>query len=398
MTRVSRGEVKKRTWVYCEQHRSAKLCRESGCREGKKRSAYYFDVTVNGQRVRRQYASQTQAETELESFRDEQRNPKPVETVKPVPEPLTLAKAFDDFLALKARKPTAHEFRRVAEHLKVAFGAETLLTEITAAKISEYKAARLAVKRGTGHLSAAAVNRPLGLLRSLLRQAKKWKLLDEVPEIEFEDEPTGVIRFLTPDEATRLLAACRKSRNAALADLVEFAMFTGVRRGEALGLEWENVDRARGVVVLVKTKNGKPRDVQLSRNADAVLARRWAQGATGLVFGSRNWNSFRQAWVGALKAAGIRRFRFHDLRHTNASWLVQQGRSLKEVKELLGHSDIAITLRYAHLAPDHLRAAVASLDGILDVPTAAAADVPIVTPVTSVRLRHKNGTTAATAA
>jgi len=245
------------------------------------------------------------------------------------------------------------------------------------------------VKRGAGHLSAAAVNRPLGLLRSLLRQAKKWKLLDEVPEIEFEEEPTGVIRFLTPEEATRLLAACRQSRNAALADLVEFAMFTGVRRGEALGLEWENVDRSRGVVVLVKTKNGKPRDVQLSRNADAVLARRWAQGAAGLVFGSRNWNSFRQAWVGALKAAGIRRFRFHDLRHTTASWLVQQGRSLKEVKELLGHSDIAITLRYAHLAPDHLRAAVASLDGILDVPTVAV-DTPPVTP--EARARHNRVT------
>jgi len=365
--------------------------------QGKKRTAWYFDVVSNGGRVRRQYASQTEAETELENFRDEQKNPKSVEPLEATPEPVTLAQAFDRFLALKARKPTAHEFRRVAEHLKAAFGAETLLTEITAAKISEYKAARLAVKRGTGHLSAAAVNRPLGLLRSLLRQAKKWKLLDEVPEIEFEDEPAGVIRFLTAEEATRLLAACRKSRNEALADLVEFAMFTGVRRGEALGLEWENVDRARGVVVLVKTKNGKPRDVQLSRNADAVLARRWAQGATGLVFGSRNWNSFRQAWVGSLKAAGIRRFRFHDLRHTTASWLVQQGRSLKEVKELLGHSDIAITLRYAHLAPDHLRAAVASLDGILGVPTTAAA-MPSATPDVPVRIRHKNGTTIVKAA
>src|SRR5215813_13046200 len=296
MTRVSRGKVKKRMWTW----------------QGKKRTAWYFDVVSNGGRVRRQYASQTEAETELENFRDEQKNPKSVEPLEATPEPVTLAQAFDRFLALKARKPTANEFRRVAEHLKAAFGAETLLTEITAAKISEYKAARLAVKRGTGHLSAAAVNRPLGLLRSLLRQAKKWNLLlEEVPEIEFEDEPAGIIRFLTPEEATRLLAACRQSRNAALADLVEFAMFTGVRRGEALGLEWENVDRSRGVVVLVKTKNGKPRDVQLSRNADAVLARRWAQGATGLVFGSRNWNSFRQAWVGSLKAAGIRRFRFH---------------------------------------------------------------------------------------
>jgi len=140
MTRVSRGKVKKRTWTW----------------QGKKRTAWYFDVISNGDRVRRQYASQTEAETELENFRDEKKNPKPVEIVKATPEPLTLAKAFDDFLALKARKPTAHEFRRVAEHLKSAFGAQTPLAEITAAKISEYKAARLAVTRGTGHLSAAA--------------------------------------------------------------------------------------------------------------------------------------------------------------------------------------------------------------------------------------------------
>jgi integrase len=103
------------------------------------------------------------------------------------------------------------------------------------------------------------VNRPLGLLRTLLRQALRWKFISEVPEIEFEDESAGVVRFLRPDEATRLLAACRQSRNTALADLVEFAMFTGVRRGEALGLTWDRVDRARGVVLLTETKNGRPR-------------------------------------------------------------------------------------------------------------------------------------------
>jgi integrase len=66
----------------------------------------------------------------------------------------------------------------------------------------------------------------------------------DAPEIEFEDESAGVVRFLRPDEATRLLTACRKSRNTALADLVEFAMFTGVRRGEALGLSWDRVDHS----------------------------------------------------------------------------------------------------------------------------------------------------------
>jgi integrase len=354
MAQISRGKIVKRTWKW----------------NGQKRVAYVFDVMVDGRRVRKQYPGKQEAQDELDKFRDEAKNPTPA-IVEPTPAP-TLAEAFAKFLALKSNKKTAHEFQRVAEHLKSAFGADTRLTDITSARIADYKIERMAVRRGGNPLTAAAINRPLGLLRNLLRQAAKWKVITEVPEIEFEEESAGVVRFLTPEEATRLLAAARKSRNAALVDLVEFAMFTGVRRGEALGLTWDRVDRSRGVVLLIETKNGRPREVQLSANADAALARRWRPDATGLVFGSRNWNSFRQAWVAAVKAAGITKFRFHDLRHTTASWLVQQGRSLREVKELLGHSDIQITMRYAHLAPDHLRAAVASLDGILSAETASA--------------------------
>jgi integrase len=366
MAQISRGKIVKRTWKW----------------NGQKRVAYVFDVMVDGRRVRKQYAGKHEAQDELDKFRDEAKSPKPA-IVEPTPAP-TLAEAFAKFLALKSNKKTAHEFQRVAEHLKSAFGADTRLTDITSARIADYKIERMAVRRGGKVLTAAAINRPLGLLRNLLRQAAKWKVITEVPEIEFEEESAGVVRFLTPEEATRLLTAAQKSRNTALVDLVEFAMFTGLRRGEALGLTWDRVDRSRGVVLLIETKNGHPREVQLSANADAALARRWTPDATGLVFGSRNWNSFRQAWVAAVKAAGIAKFRFHDLRHTTASWLVQQGRSLREVKELLGHSDIGITMRYAHLAPDHLRAAVASLDGILAGP--APADGAMV------GLRHKNGT------
>ena len=107
----------------------------------------------------------------------------------------------------------------------------------------------------------------------------------------------------------------------------------------------------RAIRWLSETKNGLPREVKLSANADAAIARRWTLGATGLVFGSRNWNTFRSSWAKAVRAAGIVKFRFHDLRHTTASWLVQQGRTLLEVKTMLGHSDIAVTLRYSPPGP-----------------------------------------------
>jgi integrase len=190
-----------------------------------------------------------------------------------------------------------------------------------------------------------------------------------VPEIDLEKESQGRLRWLTPEDAGRLLAACRKSRNAALVGLVEFTMFTGFRRGEALGLTWDRVDRARGVIRLEVTKSGHRREVRLNANADAVLARRWSEGAAGYVFGSKNWNSFRSAWEAAVTTAKLDDFRFHDLRHTFASWLVQRGRTLREVQEALGHRSVTMTLRYSHLAPDHLRAAIAVLDNVLPART-----------------------------
>jgi integrase len=308
-----------------------------------RRKAWGFTAQLNGRQVRRYKAEWTQddAERELAAALLQ------VEPARPKEAGITLAAAAERYLGLKASKRTIAEDRRTLEHLKSAFGETTLLTQITADRISQYKARRLATTRTIGAtqkpLSAAAVNRPLAVLRHLLRLAhEEWGVLDRVPKIRTEKEPQGRLRWLTRAEATNLLTACRKSKNKALADLVEFCMFTGVRRGEALALTWDRVDRARGVVRLELTPD-----------------------ATGYVFGSRNWNAFRSAWEAALATARPESFRFHDLRHTFASWLVQRGRTLKEVQEALGHQTITMTMRYSHLAPDHLRAAVAVLDGVL---------------------------------
>ena len=151
----------------------------------------------------------------------------------------------------------------------------------------------------------------------------------------------------------------------------EFALFTGMRRGEVLGLTWEPVDRARGVVLLDVTKSGKRREVPLNSRADAVLARRGSK-SSGLVFGTRRWDHFRTAWENAVvERAKLTDFHFHDLRHTFASWAIQRGASLQEVKDLLGHHSLAMTLRYGHLGPEHLRTAVARLDAALPIKASA---------------------------
>ena len=325
---------------------------------------------INGKQVRRYKAEWTQDDAEAELAKALLR----IEPEKQTAAGITFGEAAERYLVTKARKRSLALDRHWLGHLKTELGAETPLTEITASRIAEYKAKRLAAvtprrKDADGQparLSTATINRPLALLRHLLRLAQEeWGVLDAVPKIRAEREPQGRLRWLTQEEATKLLAACKKSRNSALADLVEFCLFTGIRRGEALSLTWDRVDRSRGVIRLELTKSGRRREVPLSSNADAVLARRWTPEVAGYVFGSRNWNAFRSAWEAALTAAGIDDFRFHDLQHTFASWLVQRGRSLKEVQEALGHQTIIMTMRYSHLAPEHLRAAVAVLDGVL---------------------------------
>jgi integrase len=346
------------------------------CRKGRSRSAWGWTLNVDGRQIRKQgFASESEAQDALDAFRAETLAP-------PVPKAMEFGIAVDRVLDLKTRSSAAtrRDYARIAKHLKTEFGTETPVSEITAARVAEYDSKRLAATRKVRDaerpLSLAAINRPRAFLRHVLRLAQEWGVLASVPKIRLTKEK-GRLRCLKPEEAVRLLDACRKSGNKALLDLVEFALFTGVRQSEALTLTWERADRATATVLLTDTKNGEARTVHLNRNADAVLARRWSPDATGYVFGSKNWNSYRSAWETALRAARIENFRFHDLRHTFASWAVQRGVKLQEVKDLLGHKSLAITLRYAHLAPENLRAAVSVLDGVL--PVSAPASSPLST-------------------
>src|SRR5262249_22743072 len=212
----------------------------------------------------------------------------------PVPT-LTCGGAIDRVIDLKARKSahTQRDYQRIGKALKAEFGIETPVDEITAARIAEWESKRLTATRTIGKgenaiarpLALATLNRPRAFLRHVLRQVHDWGALPTIPKIKTEREP-GRLRWLEPEEAVRLLEACRRSTNKVLADLVELALFTGMRRSEILGLTWDRVDRARGVVRLEVTKNGERREVPLCDRADAVLARRGGHGSSGYVFGT----------------------------------------------------------------------------------------------------------------
>jgi integrase len=167
---------------------------------------------------------------------------------------------------------------RYTRSLKSAFGADTQLADLTASRISAYKATRLASKLGKPEaerlLTAAAVNRPLALLRHLLRIAhEEWELLPAVPKIRLEKEAQGRLRWLTEDEIKKLLEACGKSRNRELSAAVIVAINTGLRRNELLGLTWDRADLSRGVIRLEVTKSGKRREVPLNAESYAALVR-----------------------------------------------------------------------------------------------------------------------------
>jgi integrase len=332
-------------------------------------------VKVNGDSVqyrRRGFDTRELALADRDRILAEVRSPGSTNTTSV--ETITLSAALDRLLIEKARKKTIAEYGRIAERLKRAFGADTPLPALTAAKISAWRAAKMsALSERTGRqLSPASINRPLAVLRHLLKVAhEEWGLLADVPRVRLEKESQGRLRWLTKEEASRLLAAAAKSKNADLHDLVVVALYTGLRQSELLGLTWERVDRSRGVIRLEITKSGKRREVPFGRAVDDVFARR--QRAAGTVFPRSKWNSYRTAFETTVRVAGLDDFHWHDLRHTYASWLVQAGRPLVEVKDLLGHATLAMTMRYAHLAPEHLRQAVAVLDEIQLVPPPAPA-------------------------
>lgn len=177
-------------------------------------------------------------------------------------------------------------------------------------------------------------------------------------------ERPGVVRFLSDDERVRLLEACRASKWPRLYGLVLLALTTGARRGELEGLRWRDVDLDRAEALIATTKNGAPKLLPLLPAVVEELRRFLAEDTAAFrigtpsrrVFGSRLRPdlpfNFGEVWKVALREARIRNFRFHDLRHSCASYLAQQGASLLEIADVLGHRCLAMTQRYSHLCSD----------------------------------------------
>ena len=356
-----------------------------------KRKAWGFTLQVEGKQVKSYRADWTREEAEAELAKQLLK----IEPVEPKGTGITLKEAVERYLVAKARKRTLAEDKRQLEALKTEFGPDTPLGDITASRISQYKDKRLSLVRTIGEganaverrLTNAAVNRPLALLRHLLRMAhEEWEVIDNVPRIRLEKEPQGRLRWLKEKEIAQLLEACAESKNKELRAAVIIAVNTGLRLGELLGLTWDRVELGRGVIRIEVTKGGRRREVPLNADSYGALVGLGPK-AEGRVFKTRY---IKTAYNNAVDAVKLDDVNFHTLRHTFASWAVMRGVSLKELQELLGHASLTMTMRYAHLAPERLRTAVTRLEGLTGQPASDSAQASAQEPVEPVEASQKS--------
>lgn len=222
-------------------------------------------------------------------------------------------------------------------------------------------------KKKSGQRSGATLNRYQVALAALFTWAKRQRLVPRgfdspTRHVEKRQETRGRVRYLTDDERDRLLAACVASPWPRLYVFVLMALTTGARRGELLGLRWCDIDTGRGEASLHDTKNGDRRVLVLLPQVLEELARfapKDAPTSQALVFRSRlrpsQPYSTAKVFNEAVAAAGIKNFRFHDCRHCTASYMAQAGASLLEIADTLGHRQLRMVQRYAHLNTDSRR-------------------------------------------
>ena len=206
---------------------------------------------------------------------------------------------------------------------------------------------------GVGDIS---INRTIETFRAVHNRAgKMWeqpiKVIDWKP---YKVKERARVRWISQDQARAMLAALPEPTR----DLVLFMLLTGIRRREAFKLEWRRVHLDRGTITIT-AKGGVVREVDLAPDAIALLHE--IRRPSGPVFDATGW---RKRFGKAKQAAGIDDFRWHDLRHTFATWLGQSGASLEVIKEALGHSTIAMTQKYRHVARREVRDALTKVPSI----------------------------------
>jgi len=245
------------------------------------------------------------------------------------------------------------------QHILPALGRERM------DRIKTYAMTQLVHGKLDEGYAPASVNRITNIMRYMYNLAIRWEVpgvtANPVRNVDKFHEANKLERYLTVEEVHRLMDSLATSPNPDLQDIVLFLLLTGARRGEALSAEWKDFSFEHRVWTITKSKSRSPRYVHLSDRVIELLKSLRTYGAGGHVFVSRftgrRYKRIYNQWNRARKLANLPNVRLHDLRHSFASFLINNRRSLYEVKALLGHHSISVTERYAHLQNDTLIAA-----------------------------------------
>jgi integrase len=311
----------------------------------------------------------------------------------------TLAELIDRYLGLtkEKREPAYYERKKALLGCWRDALGDYSLAQLTPALIAEQRdkflRENIGTKKAPRRRAPATVNRHLSALSKACTEAvREWHWLQDNPvrRVAKEQESAGRVRYLSDEERKALLEACQKSELPELHLIVLLALTTGMRRGEILGLRWADVDLERRLIVLNKTKNRERRSVPIvpavlelvhehrkvrrlgndmvfpNRGKKKTQADTRAPNVIALQCGSRQAEGandpgplwFDEFWYAALETAKIENFRFHDLRHTAASYLAMTGATTAEIAAVLGHKTLKMVKRYAHLSDQHTGAVI----------------------------------------
>ena len=214
--------------------------------------------------------------------------------------------------------------------------------------------------------SASTANRNLTLIKAVYNRAIAWGDFggpNPTTGVERKPENPSRLRYLSVKEMEAFLAVCRRPEFARIYPLVVCALFTGMRRGEVLALDWQNINLENGTIYILHSKSGKPREIPIATKLHEVL-RATGPKTAGPIFKVPDI-TFRRLFEKAKAVSGLPDFRVHDLRHTFASHFAMKTGDMLALQRILGHASPQMTQRYAHLSRGHLDAAISKFDAVM---------------------------------
>jgi integrase len=323
---------------------------------------WYIDFTFHGQRIREMIGPSRKGAEKVIAKRKTEIIENKFLDIRKEPDPVKFHDFAKEYLQWDKANKKPSTYSRDLYTMRI-FDKEfegKNIQELTTWQIEKYKTKR------KEKFNCATVNRELAVLKHMFTKAIEWGKLKENPakKVKLLKGAVNRVRYLMPEEYQLLLSNCEDF----LKPIVTLAVHTGMRRGELLGLQWDQVNIEQGIITILDTKNHERKDIPINETVKETIKGMKKDG--DFIFPGKNGKPFSPmklhfSFHRAMEASNITDFRFHDLRHTFASNLVMAGVKIEKVQKLMGHKLLTMTQKYSHLAPGYLSESVKVLDRVM---------------------------------